>query len=511
MDSSLVGRTWFAVIIGVLVTLPFLTVAIPPLTDLPGHMGTAAVAAYAGDPTFTRLMEFHWRLIPNLGADIIVAGLRRVVGITRAYWFVAAIIPPLLVAGIVMIASTLRPRGAAALPWALIFIYSYTFEYGFMNYMLGIAIALIGFAAWMRLDQRPRSREIMAWIFVPLLMLCHAVAGCVFVLLVCSREYSLARHSRRLGIFLRQVRPLLSAFVIILLWRLDAHSFAGENKFVPKAKLNELIMLLRDQNLPLDEGSVIAACAIFMLGWWKGARPHPEVVPAILALTLLFVITPTTLSGSSFADERLLPLIPMLAFATQDWSKVDLRLARAVMVSGLALFLVRLAITSAGFIAYNTQFSTDLEALQQVPPYSRIIVLNTSYCSAVRHWRPSRLGHLGDLAIVYRRAWTNSEWDTDDAHLLEIRYRPSARFYDDPSQTVWPSSCNNTKLPTVQQAVSELPLRGIDYLWLLDAALPAHYRNPRLSLRWHAGDTALYAVLPTAPPSLNRPSLKRHG
>ncbi len=495
---SFVSRPWFAMAVCVLVTVPFLTVRIPPLTDVPGHMGSAAVAAYAGDPALTRLLSLRWHIVPNLGTDILVVLLQKFLGITRAYWIVSAIIPPLLAAGIFMVARQLNPGGAAMIPWALIFIYSYPFNYGFLNYMLGVALSLIGFASWISLDARPCFREAGAWIFVPLLFLCHAVAGCLFVLFICSREFSLLRREGQFRNFLRRVRPLSSSVVIILAWRLTSKSFAGENEVSIKAKLNAVVMLLRDQNIFLDEGSLAIAFMVFVFGWSKGARLDRAVAPAILFMIPLFIVTPSTLNGSSFADERLLPLIPILVFASQNWNAVDVRLTRFVMLSGLGLFIGRLVITIMGFIAYDSQFSGDLGALRHVREHSRILVFNTRYCSARQHWRASRLGHVGDLAIVYRRSWTNSEWDTDGAHLLQIHYRPSALFYDDPSQYVWPASCGGRGAghPTLQDALAAAPLGGIDYLWLVDAALPAGYHDPRLALRWNNADSALYDVLP---------------
>ena len=489
---------WLAILASVLVTMPFFIVTIPPLTDVPGHMGSSAAAAYADDPAFRPLFGFHWHLLPNLGSEIVVAGLRPVIGITSAYWLIAALIPPLFALGIFMIAEVLNPFGAAAIPWALLFIYSYPFSYGFLNYLLGTALSLIGFAVWMRLDGRPRLREAATWIAVPLLFLCHAVAGCIFGLLICSRELSLLSERRRVWRLLGKVRPLLSSVVILVSWRLFARSFAGQNETSLHAKLNALVMLLRDQDRVLDEGSVAAALLVFVVGLWLGARPHRAVVPAILFLIPLFIVTPSTLSGSSFADERLLPLIPILAFATQDWSRVDVRLVRVVALSGLALFVGRLTLTAASFVAYDAQFSTDLAALRHVPDYSRIIVLNTRYCSARRHWRASRLGHLGDLAILYRRSWTNSEWDTDGAHLLQVRTRPSPRFYDDPSQYVWPTSCGGMARnhPTLEDVLPDLPYGKIDFLWLIDASLPIDYSDPRLVERWRNAQSALYSVRP---------------
>ena len=502
IDTGFIGRRSFAITVCLLLLSPFLVVTIPPLTDVPGHMGSAAASAYADDRVFAQFMRLTWHLVPNLGTDLIVAAARRMLGITGAYRLAAAVIPPLLGAGILMVARALNPCGAAAIGWALVFVYCYPFNYGFLNYMLGVALALIGFASWIMLDRRPALRELATWIALPLLFLCHVVAGCLFVLFVGSRELAELRHRDQFGRFLRRIRPLLLSILILLLWRLSAQSFLGRNHTGVHIKLNALVMLLRDQNRLLDQGSLLAALAVFALGWRSGARPHRAVGPALLGLIVLFVVTPSSLSGSSFSDERLLPLIPILAFATQDWSRAAPRLARLVLASGLLLFVLRLGLTFAGFVAYDARYTTELAALGQVSEHSRVLVLNGVHCSARDHWRTDRLGHLGDLAIVYRRSWTNSEWDVDGAHLLQIRYRPSPMFYDDPSQYVWEPACRNVGegRRDMHDVLPTIPYGGIDYLWLIDAALPAGASDPRLVLRWKDDISALYAVTPPQSP-----------
>ena len=507
---GLATRAPVALLICALLAGPFLLAAIPPLTDVPGHMASAAVATYAGDPAFAPFMAFRWHLVPNLGADLVVAALQGALGVPLAYRVTAAAVPPLLAAGVLLLARTLNPRGAAAVPWALVFVGCYPMSYGFLNYMLGVAGALLGLSAWIRLDSRPRLREAAAWLVVPLLFLCHVVAGCLFVMFVGSRELAplgglralaLVRTRdgwRRLAALLRRVRPLLCALPILVAWRLDASSFAGRNHISLRAKADAILMLLRDQDMALDVGSIVLACAVFIVGWRRHARPHPAVVPALVALVVLFLVTPSSLSGSSYADERLLPLLPMLAFATQDWSRTNRHLARAVAASGLALLALRLAVTAAGFVAYDASYRSEMAALPHIPEHSRVLVLDTRECSFARNWRGDRLDHVGDLAIVFRRSWTNSQWDVDGAHLLQILYRPSPAFFDDPSQYVWPANCGGVafRRPTIEDALAAAPFDGIDDLWLINTALPQGYRNPRLVAQWHNEHSTLYSVLP---------------
>lgn len=501
-STSLAGaiaatRLPWALLACALMTVPLLGVAIVPFTDLPGHMGGFAAATYARDPAFARLMAYRWHLVPNLGTELLVAALQPALGIVRATWWVAAAIPVLLAAGILAVARTLNPGGAAATPWALVFVYSFPLSTGFLNYMLGVAGALLGFAAWIRLDRRSGLREGAAWIAVPAVFLCHAVAGCVLVLLVGGRELGRAWRERRPGAGLKRVRPLLSGMAILLAWRLGAHAFAGgATRFSAGAKLRGLLMLLRDQNLALDAASLLLAAFVFVAGTRRGARPHPAVTPALVLLAVLFLAMPSTLGGADYADARLLPLIPMLAFATQNYGAADRRAARLVTCAGLALLAIRLGATTLGFQAYAARDAVELGALAHIPLHSRVLVLNTRDCSALAHWRTDRLDHLAALAIVDRRSWTNSEWDVDGVQSLRILYRPSARFFDDPSQFVWPAACGGAarRHPTIAEATRAAPLADVDFLWLLNARLPPGFRDPRLVERWHAGGSTLYAV-----------------
>ena len=127
------GRPPASGVCAILATAPFWFVVVPPLTDVPGHMGRAAIAAWQDDPAFRRLMGFRWYPVPNLGADLIVEALRHVVSITRAYWLVAMAIPALLTLGLFATARALNRDGAAALPWALLFVWCFPFSYGFLN------------------------------------------------------------------------------------------------------------------------------------------------------------------------------------------------------------------------------------------------------------------------------------------------------------------------------------------------------------------------------------------
>ncbi|MEO7690261.1 MAG: hypothetical protein ABIS51_13340, partial [Sphingomonas sp.] len=59
---------WFVVVMVLVATIPLLWPPIPPLVDLPGHMGRYRVQlANADTPWLSEWYDFHWQLIGNLG------------------------------------------------------------------------------------------------------------------------------------------------------------------------------------------------------------------------------------------------------------------------------------------------------------------------------------------------------------------------------------------------------------------------------------------------------------
>ncbi len=179
-----------------------------------------------------------------------------------------------------------------------------------------------------------------------------------------------------------------------------------------------------------------------------------------------------------------------------------------VTAAGFALFGLRMAVTTQGFVAYARSYATEGGALPHIAPGTRVLMLVAHPCKAGRQWRVDRLEHFPVMATVERQAWTNGMWDVPAIHLLQIRYRPSPLFYDDPSNYVWPAACidasNAGDRRTIAQAVPLLPLDGVDYLWLVQARLPAGPWEGRLVPLWSEGGSTLYRVRPI-PPAIPAP------
>lgn len=486
--------------------VPFLFTPIPPLTDVLGHIGRFAVQTAApGDPLL-RFFHFHWGLTLNLASDLIVQ-LLRPLGVLPVVWALCAATPMLTVVGIIAIARVLNRRGAYALPWSLVFVYNFPFLWGFLNFSLTAACALIAFAAWVALASRSGWRAGLFLVITPLLLIGHGVAGIVAIALIVGHaawDEALYRPSAwRRSAWLRFGAvwpPVLAGGVALLGWKLLGRSDGGATLWLPGRKTDAILTMLRDQNALLDVGSVIACAVVWVLGQMWGARTRRGAAGAVIVMIALFLATPSLISGSDRIDTRLAPLIPMLAFALQDWSRVAPRRRRAILALGFALLALRFGVTSASFAGYQQRYTRELAALDHVPRGARILNLVQIDCG-YSGWRTQRLEHLANLATPLKGAWVNAHWSVSGVQLLDVTYRPSPAFYRDPSQLLWPAHCfppgssyAARERHTLAETLPHLPLGKVDYLWLINDQLSANTQDPRLRLVWHDDISALYAT-----------------
>lgn len=492
--------------------VPLLFVTLPPLVDAPGHLARISIAAQqAADPSvMADYVVVRPRIVPNLGIDAPVTLLAPWIGVQRAFWLITLLVPLLMVGALALLVRAWNRTGAAGIGWALMFVWSSPFLWGFINYWLATALAMAGLAGWRLLDERRTRREAIFWLAIPFVFLAHAIAGCLMVMLIGAWE--LGRVARPLGYrpaaivraLFAPCRPLLTILPLVLWWRLSGTSIAGEQgdgtDWSFSSKFEELAAILRDQHMIFDIACVLAAIGVILLGWRRGARFPDGAGWPIAAVWIAYMILPFSTEGGSYLDMRLVPVGLMLALALQDWGGVTPRLARIVLLTGIALFAGRLAITTHAFIGYEAANRSTLSALDHVERGAKIMAFTERSCTA---WPHAANSHVPSTAVHYRQAWVNSLWDVSGLHTTEIRYRPSPIYYHDPSQHIWSPDCPNvgrdiTSLRggrSIREVLMTLPPGGYDYLWILgDRLTPAQARG-RFAPIWSDANGALYRRL----------------
>jgi hypothetical protein len=470
-DSRLVVAL---VIIGA--ALPLLYPPIPPLVDLPGHMGRYRVELGLGQsPTLQQYFDYHWAAIGNLGVDLLVKVLGPIVGLEPAVKLIVLAIPPLTVAGFLWVAREVHGRIPPTAYFAVPFVYGHPFLFGFVNFALSMALAFLAFGLWLRLGRLDRTR-LRAWLFVPIsviIFFTHTYGWGALGLLCFSAE-AVRQHDRGIGWFKAGIQAALHASVmalpilIMVAWRRETHGGTTGDWFDWKAKMMWLEMTLRDRWKWYDIASVGAALLV-LLEALRNPRLTFSRNLAFSGLVLLagFVFLPRIIFGSAYADMRLTPYIfAVFVLGTRFRGAVNYRLGNVLAVLGLLFCAVRLGGTTWSLAMAADDQKAKLHAIDVMPTGARVITLTGMPCS--QYWPLLRNSHIGAMVIVRREGFSNDQWLLEGANLLDLKYRAAGYYAADPSQLVRPNNCRDRLHRTIDTSLSALPRRDFDFVWLID-------------------------------------------
>ncbi|MEA1086251.1 hypothetical protein ACLBWH_06750 [Sphingomonas sp. M6A6_1c] len=499
---------WFVVAMVIAAVIPLLWPDIPPLVDLPGHMGRYRVqldgAAY---PWLAEWYDFRWALIGNLGVDLLIEPLAPIFGLELAVKLIIMAIPALTVSGLLWIAREVHGRIPATALFALPLAYSYPFQFGFVNFALSMALALNLFALWLRMG-RLGSLKLRAILFVPLscaLWVCHTFGWGVLGILAFSaemvRQHDLRKDGRG-GHWLESwtraaigCLPLALPFLMMVLWRSGDH-VTGKTMdwFNWRAKVGWVIMVLRDRWMAFDLASATVLFVILL----KGVRDHRveysrNLLLSTLFLTAIFVLLPRIVFGSAYADMRLAPFVIAIALiALRPRHGLSFRGASTLAALGLLFCGARLVGTTISYLQFDREYDRTLAALDHVPKGARLLTMVGRTCRD--EWLYSRLEHAAGIALERRIAYANDQWSMAGGQLLTVRYTPAGRFAHDPSQLVTDRRCRGEWWRPLRVSLAYLPRDAFDYVWLINPAPVEPEFLTGLTPIWRSGRDVLYRI-----------------
>jgi len=479
-----------AIALVLLTTLPFAWPALPPLVDLPAHMARYQVALHLEDSAeLQRFFGYHWRLMGNLGVDLAVQPLARLVGLELAIKLIVIAIPALAAAGMLAVARVAHGRLPATALLALPFALSAPLLFGFVNFALSAGLALLVFAAWLR-----RRSAMLLLVAGPLLFVIHLYGWAMLGLMVVGSVLGRAVVERRP---LRTVLPQLAAGTLplapVLLLLFGSPAGGGplaEDWFDLPQKLGWLMGALRDRWALLDMVPVIAALLAIALARLRRLGFDPALGGAAALLGFAALLLPYKLMGSAYADMRLFPFALALGVLAIRSERLAPKAATQVAAAALACAGLRIGTVTASNLTAASEQERLLTALTHLPRGARVAMLVGQPCG--ERWALQRNAHLGAMATVRRYGFSNDQWAASGLNLLERRYQPPGRFAADPSQLVQPANCTLTW--TVDQALAALPRHAFDYLWLVGTEQP----DPRLLAGlvpvWREGGSTMFRL-----------------
>lgn len=482
---------WFAAVAILASCVPLLWPALPPLIDLPAHIGRYHIAAAIDhSPDLQRHWIYHWALIGNLGVDGIVYALTPLLGVEAAAKWVVVAIPALTTAALAWLSresgGRMSPATLAAFPLA----YSYAFIFGFVNFALASALAIAALALWIRLGRQHRL-GLRAALFVPIsfvLWLAHSFGWGMFGL------FAFAAETARLRGEGKPWRAALLAAAIaciplggpVLLTLLTQYSSVVYYQW--RNKPGWIASLLRDRWKWFDVASVLAiALLLYTCLRSRGWRFDPTAGAAALVGLAIFVVFPFTVAAGAYADMRLLaPAVAIALVAVRPPARWE----QAVAIGATAFFAIR---TAAGTVSMAIAAQPQQQALEAVPHLPRgaaVLVLAQENCAT--DWVSRRLAHVSGIAIARREVFETAQWTLAGQQLLRHRHENAEPYASDPSELVYPKGC--AYRPTdPEAAIRDFDRATFTHVWVIGfKPQPALARD--VMLEWSNGMSSIYRV-----------------
>ncbi|MBJ7404264.1 MAG: hypothetical protein JHD07_13595, partial [Bradyrhizobium sp.] len=126
--------------------LPVLLTPIPAMVDYPNHLARMYILSQNGTPNANPHYEVTWAFYPNLGMDLLVPQLARLMSVESATRLFLLLSQLLIVTGALLLEWVRKGRVRLAGFAALAFLYCLPFSWGFVNFEFGLGLALWGIA-----------------------------------------------------------------------------------------------------------------------------------------------------------------------------------------------------------------------------------------------------------------------------------------------------------------------------------------------------------------------------
>jgi hypothetical protein len=456
--------------------IPLLYPPIPPLVDLFGHMGRYRVELDLGHSPWLQLyFNYHWAAIGNLGVDLLVIPLGKLIGLEPAVKLIVLAIPPLTAAGFMWVAREVHGRIPPTAFLALPFIYGFPFLFGFVNFALSVALAFLAFGLWLRLGRLDRT-VLRGWLFIPisLLVFFTHTYGWGLLGLMCFSADAVRLHDRgvtwfRAG-FLAALHTSVMALplLVMLAWRSETHGGSIAGWFEWKLKWQWVYGVLRDRWNRFDIGSLAFVSVIFAAAVVsRQLTLSRNLAFSAIVLLVCYLVLPRIIFGSAYADMRLVPYMMAVGVLAIRFTGVpDRRTAQLLAIVGLLFFAARIAGNTISLWMAADDQKAKLAALDHVPTGARVVTLTGMRCS--EYWPLLRNSHIGAMVIVRRDGFSNDQWLLEGVNLLDLKYRSAGYFAADPSQLVRPNGCRDPIHHTIDESLAKLPRHDFDFVWLVD-------------------------------------------
>lgn len=362
--------------------LPVLLTPIPAMVDYPNHLARMYILSQNGTPDANPHYEVAWAFYPNLGMDLLVPQMARLISVENATRLFLLLSQLLIVGGALLLEWARQGRVHLAGFAALAFLYCLPFSWGFVNFEFGLGLALWGIAVYLMLAERPWPlRFVVNMVFVAALFAAHFFSLGIYGATLGLYELSRIRHRRisyriaaaRLGVL---AIPAIALFGIM---RMTAGSIGSEGtswflEFKPIWPLR----IMNGYNLTVAAATGLALMISLFFAARRGVlKLESAGIWIAIGFALLYVVIPSKMFGTSFVDLRVIPAAALIlpAFCSLSLPSRAWRMAALAGIGGITL--INLAVVLAVWLPYRTDYAAIIESFHKIDRGSRVLVAGT--------------------------------------------------------------------------------------------------------------------------------------
>lgn len=359
--------------------LPVLLTPIPAMVDYPNHLARMYILSQNGTPGANPHYEVTWAFYPNLGMDLLVPQLARLMSVENATRLFLLLSQCLIVTGALLIEWVRKGRIHLAGFAALAFLYCLPFSWGFVNFEFGLGLALWGIAVYLSLAEGPWPLRFAAnLIFVAALYVAHffslGIYGATLGLFELSRirqgqvAYPIA--AARLGAL------ALPALALLAIMHVTAGSIGSQgNIWFVAFKPVWPLRIMNGYNLTIAAVTGLTLMIALLFAARRGVlRLEPAGIWLAVGFALLYLAIPSKLFGTSFVDLRMIPAAGLIlpAFCSLSLPSRAWRMAALAAISGV--ILLNLAVVLAVWLPYRADYAAMIASFQKIDRGSRVLV-----------------------------------------------------------------------------------------------------------------------------------------
>ncbi len=439
-------------LLALLASLPVLVAAYPQMVDYPAHLARFHVMLNRDSNVFLQqYYGFKWRWMGNLGADLLIRPLAAVFPLETAGRIIAGIIPLGTAVGILAVEWVLRRRIGPGALLAFAFIWSPALLLGFLNFGLSLVAALFAFALWVAMD----GKAWRAALFVPIgfvVWLAHVSGWGALGLMVFGYEWNRHRNWRA---FLAPLPLALPIFALLFGAGTKGMASYGYGEAVSFYKWAIWRQAMRDSVQWLDYGSMVLVLAVLCFSAIR-RRIDPRLGWSAVLLLLSSLALPRHIFAGDLVDARMVSTGLMVGCLALSW-----RVPRWVFLLVPALFLGRLALTTADWHRNSQETAQLLRFVDQVPEGARVATLVVTERS---DWAFNPQEHIAGYLLVRRNALVNANFALPMVHMMTIS--EGGKFFRDPYHRL-----NHRKGKPIDLRDYD-PARHADWFWYVGRNRP---------------------------------------